>query len=232
MAPLVDAPQNDVDPPDMVERPTRESAAKARLDEADEGMAPPQDFDSSPGHRSSTHLRTAADAGRPINITSPHFPSNVPHTRAEVLAEASFLFGRILVAHGRAPPDTDPDAEPLDPRAFAAATLTPRLLGAFLSVHYAHANTRACAELWDRLWRMSGVAPSARVVVEALERCANAPKREREDAQAWADKLWETWAPAERAWRARNLVVDSELAGMSARLVERAHVARVHLFTM
>jgi hypothetical protein len=171
------------------------------------------------------------DTHRPLNITNyADFPTHIPQTRGEVLAEASFLFTRILNTQSafssESPSFTDPTMA-----AFTKVCLTPRLANAYLAVHYAHASSESCRFLWaeSASW---GHRRNARSFVEALERCATRGGRERKDAHAqreverWAGDVWAEWEAGEKLWREGRPGIE----GIDARTVERAHAAMIRLW--
>ena len=90
-----------------------------------------------------------------------------PQSHAEVTHEAKILFGRLLE-----------DRERRD-GVFSHVQLTPRLLNAYLSVHYAHSPIETWRELFRTLHSDAGAPRNAYSYVEVLERCSGAKKAER-----------------------------------------------------
>ncbi|KIP02535.1 hypothetical protein PHLGIDRAFT_95901 [Phlebiopsis gigantea 11061_1 CR5-6] len=158
-----------------------------------------------------------------------------PQSHAEVLYEARALFARILadVAPATAGPSVLFSTPPATRSGlFTHVQLTPRLLNAYLSVHYAHAPLEDARALFGALHGELGVSRGARAHVEALERCARAEKGERGLALRFAEEAWADWQPVEARWRANKREAE-EVDGTDARLVERAYVAliRIHSLT-
>ncbi|OAX40698.1 hypothetical protein K503DRAFT_864429 [Rhizopogon vinicolor AM-OR11-026] len=161
--------------------------------------------------------------------TMPSFLHLPPQSPGEVLAEARVLFGRILQ-------DTNSTCHSLSdalPGPLAGkfnVTLTPRLLNAYMSVHYSHASIESTREVFERLFSPdgNGFVGDAQIYVDALERCALAKSCERDIVSKWMDRLWTRWEELER-----GLVNGETRTTVTARLVERAHTAirRVHLLT-
>jgi hypothetical protein len=222
LARIVDGqtPENELDPKEAIQE--ARSTPEGSSIQAD---AVP-DAPDVPLHKDLPHNFLASRSPTEMNIADPSFPSHVPQSRGEVLAEASFLFSRILDSQSGEGGSAD---EALDARDFAHVQITPRLVESYLAVYYAHASTDACRSQWAEAWaRVAHAAtPTARNVVKALEQCANARRgRDREAALTWAEEeLWPTWEPAEQAWRRG----DTMLAGMDSRLVERAQAAMIRL---
>ncbi|KAA1478989.1 hypothetical protein DENSPDRAFT_830168 [Dentipellis sp. KUC8613] len=155
-----------------------------------------------------------------------HLP---PQSRGEVLHEASALFSRIVEDSHTSAYANAPSRHAADglPSAFQAVQLTPRLLNAYLSVHYAHAALDAAHALFRTLFAEHGVEPNARSYVEALERCAIARRgRERDAALAFADEVWEGWVRLENAARLPGA------RSVNARMVERAHAAMIRTLAL
>jgi hypothetical protein len=238
LARMVDGqtPENQLDPPELVKQaadaeaatssspPSPATHSNSTMDVVDDhGPSDP------PPHPSP--VAQAGFASTEMNITDPSFPTHVPQSRAEVLAEASFLFSRILDSRS-ADREAASSHEALEARDFADVQITPRLVNSHLAVYYAHGSTDACRARWTELW--SRVAPAttpiARSFVEALERCANARRgRDREAALAWTqEELWPAWEAAEQTWRRG----ESGLVGMDARMVERAQAAFIRLLAV
>ncbi|EIN05304.1 hypothetical protein PUNSTDRAFT_122546 [Punctularia strigosozonata HHB-11173 SS5] len=152
----------------------------------------------------------AAGGRKPMS----HIP---PQAHNEVADEATFLFAQIR--------DDTAAANRNDPtRHFRYVQLTPRLVNAYLSVHYAHSPIDRCRELWFDAFE--GVERNPMTYVEALERCAIAKKgRDRQAAQAFAEEVWSRWGPVEEAWKAGE-------ARFEPRLVERAHIAMIRTVSL
>ncbi|KAI0733870.1 hypothetical protein BC629DRAFT_1571720 [Irpex lacteus] len=128
-----------------------------------------------------------------------------PQTHGEIIQEAEALFARIL-ADQPSPPSPSPspshESEDAATAVFKHVQITPRLVNAYLSVHYAHSRVDAWRELAMTLHERVGVKRNAFFYVEVLERCAGARRGvERGDAVGVAEGLWGEWVDAERAWR-------------------------------
>jgi hypothetical protein len=156
--------------------------------------------------------------------TIPSFSHLPPQSPGEVLAEARALFDRILQDTNFISSDASPG--PLAGKFDVA--LTPRLLNAYMSVHYSHASIESAREVFDRLFSSGGIefVGDARTYVDALERCALSKSRERVVVGKWVDELWTRWEELEHGW-----VNGGTKTTVTARLVERAHTAarRVYL---
>ena len=157
----------------------------------------------------------------------PSFSHLPPQSPGEVLAEARALFGRILQDTNSTSYSLS-DAPPGPLAGKFNVTFTPRLLNAYMSVHYSHASIESTREVFDRLFSSdsNGFVGDARTYVDALERCALAKSCERDIVSKWMDRLWTRWEELERGW-----VNGETRTTVTARLVERAHTAirRVHL---
>ncbi|OJA17820.1 hypothetical protein AZE42_06148 [Rhizopogon vesiculosus] len=161
--------------------------------------------------------------------TIPSFSHLPPQSPGEVLAEARALFGRILQDTNSTSYSLS-DAPPGPLAGKFNVALTPRLLNAYMSVHYSHASIEGTREVFERLFSSdgNGFVGDARTYVDALERCALAKSRERDVVSKWVDGLWTHWEELEHGW-----VIGETRMTVTARLVERAHTAirRVHLLT-
>ena len=115
------------------------------------------------------------------------------------------------------------------PHAFQHVRLTPRLLNAYLSVHYAHALFDDCAQLYGTLFAELGVQKNAWTFVEALERAGRAKRDDRKLALKFAREAWAEWQPVEEAWWRKEGRNDARI---DARLVERAYVAMIRVLSL
>ncbi|KAI0033509.1 hypothetical protein K488DRAFT_84868 [Vararia minispora EC-137] len=158
---------------------------------------------------SSPSSNTSSPPVKSAQTGSPAFTALPPQSRAEVIHEARILFSRIL---------TDRAAGPSRP--LHTVTLTPRLLSAYIGVHFSHAKLEDAAKLFDTLFDEHGVKCTPRILIEALERCAIAQKNERVCAMEFAERVWMRWEEMEMGGT----------VSLSPRLIERAHAAmiRVH----
>lgn len=163
------------------------------------------------------------DLNPPVPIETspePSFTHLPPQSRSEVIDEARALFSRII----RTSPD--PTCSPSGPSslpAFPDVHVTPRLLAAYLSVFYAHAPLETSHEMFRKLSAEHGLAKDALVLVEALERCANARRgSERAYVRSFAGDAWQEWTALENArksTRTRNY----------ARHTQRAYAAQIRI---
>ncbi|GJE92858.1 hypothetical protein PsYK624_090160 [Phanerochaete sordida] len=159
----------------------------------------------------------AEEAARDLVAEPDHaFTRLPPQSHPEVLYEAQALFARLRADRARGS------------GVFAHVEPTPRLLNAYLSVHYAHAPLERWRALWSTLHADAGVPRNAHTYVEVLERCANAKKPERPAALQVAEEAFAQWRSLEDAWRATG---PQEVAA-HARLIERAHAAMIRLYAL
>jgi hypothetical protein len=149
---------------------------------------------------------------------NPVFSHVPPQSRPEIIREVKILFNRIL--RDRSGVDSAATVSlPFAEKKFGGVELTPRLVGAYLSVFYRHATLEAARVLFWELFEDLGLERTPRIYVEALERCGNARRgQERQDVVRFADELWEKWEVLEESARAAGKPIH-------ARLVERAHIA-------
>lgn len=151
----------------------------------------------------------------------PSFAHLPPKSRSEVIGEARALFSRI------SPSSLPPTYSPLDTLlALPDVHVTPRLLGAYLSVFYAHAPLETAHAMFRTTFAEHGLAKDARAIVEALERCASARRgAEREYVLSFAEDAWQEWIALEDAstpTRARS----------SARHIQCAYAARIRVLAL
>ncbi|RPD77124.1 hypothetical protein L226DRAFT_360122 [Lentinus tigrinus ALCF2SS1-7] len=166
----------------------------------------------------------------PVALTS-HFTSLLPQSHPEVVGEARALFARILNDAAPALSSSLHSAELADssmPHAFQHVTLSPRLLNAFLSIHYTHALFDEGAQLYRTIFTELGVDKNAWTYVEALEQAAYARKGERKQALKFAREVWEEFCGAEEKWRRR----EETAIKLDARLIERAYVAMIRVLSL
>jgi len=165
----------------------------------------------------------------PVETTpEPSFKHLPPQNRTDVIREAEALFSRIL---DDSAPLHNPELSPSYPSSPPDATfnkvrLTPRLLNAYLSVHYSHSSLEVIRKLFGSVFSDHGVERNARSYVEALERCAVSPRRDRDIALSFAEDVWRGWCDIENAHRLPNG------RQLSARLIERANVAMIRMLTL
>ena len=164
----------------------------------------------------------------------PQFTALLPQSHPEVLAETRVLFARILndispSVHRGGLDDPSGGNESM-PHAFQQVRLTPRLLNAYLSVHYAHGLFDESAQLYQTLFEDLGVEKNAWSYVEALEYSGRSKRDARMRALAFARQVWEEWSPVEEAWRRGKQAENA--AGITARLVERAYAAMIRILSL
>ncbi|KAF8181065.1 hypothetical protein BJ912DRAFT_980200 [Pholiota molesta] len=155
-----------------------------------------------------------------LQSENPSFAHIPPQSRAEVLREVRILLNRIIEERKGSEPVATPSL-PIAERKFRNVEITPRLLGAYLSVFYKHGSLDASRELFWKLFDDLNVTRTPRIYVEALERCGNARRGpERQTVVPFADQLWDQWIALEdSACRAGK--------PLPSRLVERAHIAMI-----
>jgi hypothetical protein len=146
-----------------------------------------------------------------------HIP---PQSHAEVLQEVKLLFQRICEERGLA---NEPDADELK---FKDVQLTPRLVNSYLAVFYKHASLSTSRDFFWKIYEELGVPRSTRAYIEALERCGNAQRGdERIVALKFAEELWESWKVIEASGK-------HDGRPLSARMIERAHVAMIRVLVL
>ncbi|TCD68570.1 hypothetical protein EIP91_010495 [Steccherinum ochraceum] len=147
-----------------------------------------------------------------------HLP---PQTRADLIAEVRLLMDQIME-------QSKSEGADGSTARFKHVQLTPRLVNAFLSVHYAHSSLQTCIDMYRTVFAELGVSKNARSYVEALERLCMVRKEERPAVKSVADEIWSEWQSIEEAWRQG----DSSSLRLSARIVERANSAMIRLFSL
>lgn len=146
----------------------------------------------------------------------PTFAPLPPQSHAEVVQEAQVLYARVQADRARGQ------------GAFAHVVLSPRLVNAYLSVHYAHAPLEVWRPLFHSAHADAGVPRNPHTYVDVLERCAHVKKPERAAALQLAEEVFPEWAALEAGWRAAG---PQEVAA-HARLIERAHAAMIRIRTL
>ncbi|KAI8990403.1 hypothetical protein BD414DRAFT_483529 [Trametes punicea] len=168
----------------------------------------------------------------PVPSRHPQFTTILPQSRGEVLGETRSLFHRILrdVAPSVSGMLFTDHATPASmPEAFENVRLTPRLLNAYLSMHYVHGLFDEGSHLYRKLFSELGIEKNAWSYVEALERSARARRGpERKQALQFAREVWQEWQPVEEAWRWRQ----PHAVGVDARMVERAYTAMIRILSL
>ncbi|KAI0944607.1 hypothetical protein AcW1_002276 [Taiwanofungus camphoratus] len=178
-------------------------------------------------------------AGLSAEAMGPQFSHIPPQSRSEAVAEAKILFNRIMTEHvhsqdaDHSSPDQEQDAQLTSPRLFHHVRLTPRLLNAYLSVHYAHSPFDVWSDLHRTLFDEAGVSKNARSYVEVLERCTLCRRgQERRMALRLAEESWSEWQGIEEAWRAGSAGEGDVAKTVDARLVERANAAMIRMLSL
>ena len=144
-----------------------------------------------------------------------------PQTRAELVYEVRLLMDQIVEHHKAEAGDSSTGR-------FKHVQLTPRLLNAYISVHYAHSSLETSISLYRTLFRDLGVAKDAQTYVEALERFSKVKKDQRATVKPLADEIWSVWESMEEAWRRG----DPNSLQINARIVERANTGMIRLLSM
>lgn len=167
--------------------------------------------------------RSEATDVEPVPETNSTFLHIPPQDRAALLAEVDTLFSQIVELRNQAHDDVSHN--------FRFVEVTPQLLNAYLSVHYARSSPRVCHDLYRKLFSGLGVQKIPRIHIEALERCTNARKGpDRIDALKFAEEIWEEWRPLETKWRNRESDPLAEI--VTPRQVERATAAMVRVYSV
>ncbi|EED80906.1 predicted protein [Postia placenta Mad-698-R] len=173
------------------------------------------------------------ETGLPLTSQGSRFSHIPPQSRGEVAREAKLLFTRIVEDTRAAPSSLDGDGDSIASRPFRHVQLTPRLLNAYLSVHYVHSSFDEWSGLYRTLFDELDVPRNPKTYVEALERCAISQKSERRMALMLADEIWVVWQGIEEAWRTRdNVQQDEAIKMIDARLVERANAAMIRILAL
>lgn len=186
---------------------------------APKGQLSGQSTSSSLGETGSQTASTSTAIEPQTPATFAHVP---PQTQHEVLAEVDFLFQSIREAQ---------DAG-LSSGKFGNVRITPRLLTAYLSVHYNHSSLRASRDLFRTIFDDCGIGRPVRAYIEALERCANAKKsrhggQDRQVALEFAEEIQKDWMAIESA----GVHPDSPKP-LEARSIERAAAAIIRVYTL
>ncbi|KAH8079817.1 hypothetical protein BXZ70DRAFT_1012576 [Cristinia sonorae] len=163
------------------------------------------------------HERKKDLVNRPQKSSLTHLP---PQTRAELIAEVRLLMDQIVEQTKSGGGDQQ--------ARFKHVRLTPRLLNAYLSVHFTHSSVETCIELYRTLFENLGVARNAATYVSILEYLSKVRKDYRPTVKPLADEIWAEWEGVEDAWRRG----DSNSLRMNARTVERANTAMIRLLSI
>jgi len=175
---------------------------------------------------SSTSTNSDKSALTPESI--PNFPHIPPQSPEEVIREATYLFQQILHDTGIIPIPSEHHNGSSHPSPgligkFSNVTLTPRLLASYMSVSFWHASIALSEKMFWTVFDQLNVPKTARVYVEALEACGCRKRGNGgEVAVKFADDLWAKWREMEDSRRDVDKV-------LSARMIERAYVAKVRV---
>ncbi|KAG7447353.1 uncharacterized protein BT62DRAFT_948401 [Guyanagaster necrorhizus] len=170
----------------------------------EESQTAPASNDTSTTHQESSDVA--------VTPNTPTFAHVAPQSRAEVIAEAELLFGRILEDGGFS----------FDPTiSFSNVKLSTRLLNSYLSVHYKHGTLEAARKLFLDLFVDLDMGRNARTFREALERCMYSHQKERQFALEFGGEVFKMW----QEYDASGGVAD-------ARTVEKIHVAYIRLLAL
>ncbi|KAI0773635.1 hypothetical protein C8Q74DRAFT_1331062 [Fomes fomentarius] len=167
-----------------------------------------------------------------VSAVSQQFTALLPQSRSEVISETRALFARVLSdiqASDHKSGLADGACESM-PKAFQHVELSPRLLNAFLSVHYRHSSLEESIDLYLTIFAELGVEKNAWSYVEAVERAGRAERDERKQALKFAREVWQEWDHVEDVWR-KGQQTENE-AKVDARLVERAYTAMVRILAL
>lgn len=203
-------------------KPPFNRSSTVLVDRAASTTIPPENS-STIGNFPAVDILTNSRNGSESRVTAteiPRFAHLPPQSRSEVIGEAKALFTRIPnVARGASPELTG--------LRFDQVRLTPRLLNSYLSVHYAHATFEESEQLFRTIFEEFGVSRNVRSYVEALERCARARRgHERTVGHIFGNWLWSEWQALENGEA-------SDISGaITARLIERANVAIIRIWTL
>jgi hypothetical protein len=161
-----------------------------------------------------------------ISKSTPTFTHIPPQSQSEVIQEVKLLFANILEDTGLDPRHNSENILPNDKK-FKNVRLTPRLLNSYLSVYYNHSSLETSRELFWGLFDKHRILRSARVYVEALERCGNTKRgHSRELSLSFAEEIWAGWQALE------DFGQDANGRALSGRIIERAHIAFIRVLTL
>ena len=141
------------------------------------------------------------------------------------------LLSRVLADNGAVSQEGNSDAEEFSRPVFQHVKLTPKLLNAYLSVHYLHSSFDTFSRLFRTLHAEHGVPRTIWSYMDILERCSCAKRGpERPAALQLAGEVWQEWSVLETAWRAGS--ADSATDGVSPRMLERLHSAMIRVLVL
>ena len=144
--------------------------------------------------------------------------------QSEVIREVKALFQRIIEDRDNLNPTATGTSLPFS----TENSKTLISLHDYLSVFYRHSSLETSQELFWKIFEVHGVLSSLRVYVEALERCGNTKRKvEKNLALKFAYELWIKWCE-EAALKTQT----QDKKPNDPRLIERAHLAMVHVLAM
>jgi hypothetical protein len=152
------------------------------------------------------------------------FSSSPPQDRFGVIAEVKNLFDGIIEDNRVAEDSSLAEDAPL---IFKQVRITAPLLNAYLSVYYSHATFRTSQELYRSIFQIHGVERDIHSYVDALEMCSCVNKITRDFA---LDLALEVWADFEQFIKGLGSSPHPGVA--SPRLIERAHIALIRIYTL
>ena len=152
--------------------------------------------------------------------TDPRFSSIPPQSRGEVLAEAKNLFEGILHDTRRL---QGPSNKSL--MLFKNVRVSTELVNAYLAVHYSHGGIFVSRDLFKTLFEEVGVKRNFVSYVDGLEACAKLMwiKSRRNRILEFAEEVWEL--------AQKDMSTKDEIFSAQARLLERANVALIRVFS-
>jgi len=158
--------------------------------------------------------------------TNPRFNSIPPQSHEEVLAEAKNLFEGILHDTQRlhvVPPHNLGNESPM---LFKDVRVSTELVNAYLSVHYNHGKIPGTQNLFRTLFEEVDVKRNFLSYVEALEACGrwSGGKNKRVQVLKFAEEVWELLQ--------KDVSVHDEMFSLRARLIERANLALIRVFSL
>lgn len=157
--------------------------------------------------------------------TDPTFNSIPPQSRKEVLAEAKNLFEGILHDTQHSQTSSPHDLGNGPPLLFKNVRVSTQLINAYLSVLYRHGKIGEARCLFNTLFEEIGTKRNFHSYVEVLEACRrwSRIKPRRDEVLKFTEEVWELLQT--------DPGVHEELFSVRARLIERANVSLIHVFS-
>jgi len=162
-------------------------------------------------------------------LQEPTFRHLPPQSRSEVIAEAEFLFNRILEERDIHRESKARSLEGSDGpfTAFHTVKLTARLVNSYLSVHYAHSPLDKSRSLFSTIFSQHNVMRNSYSYFVALERCAVSRRGyDREVMLPFAEEVWSKWQIVEKERRLPDGLP------LTSRHIERVHTAMIRVLTL